>query len=276
MAKVGEILKAARIEKGISIEDIALATHINKQYLVDLENDLPLRLPQTYIRAFIRSFALHVGLDPDEILCPTVADASVSPSPLQPVLPGVTLPPETPDRAQQPSGVRVKQHQFRTLFILSSIIILGLVALILFLQHQRQTVSVKEVSFPDMVKEQDQHAGAQVADSGVRTPGVSRAKTADSLTLEAVSVDTVWLSLLIDSTLTREYTLPPQHRMKWKAVQSFRVTAGSAGSVYFTLNGIHLGTLGQGNKPLKDILLTREILQKKEKPSPRTNANEKP
>jgi len=276
MATIGELLKAARIEKGISIDDIALSTHINKIYLSDIENDVPLKLPQTYVRAFIRSFAGHVGLNPDELLQPSPKEPVGSAPDAPPAAPAVVAAPEVEPRRQPSPTVPVKQQQYKVLITLSAIIILGLIVSILFLQQQRQAMSVREVSFPEMARQQDKQKGPAAGDSLATAPPVSRIKAIDSLTLEAVSIDTVWLSLLIDSTKTREYTLPPQHRLKWKALRSFVITAGNGGSIYFTLNGMHLGTLGPANKPLKSLLLTREALQKKDKAASRTNLNEKP
>ncbi len=286
MATIGEKLKTAREEKGISIDDIAVATHINKKYLVDLENDVQLKLPQTYVRAFLRSFAFHVGLDPDELLKPppppppptTPPSAPESQARPQPEVKTYAPPPESPRYPPQTPETPIKQHQFKALFALSAIIVVGLVVLIVFLQQQRDSTTVKEVSFPDVIKEQQtEHPPAALpADSSAHPPAVPRAKTLDSLTLEAVSVDTVWLSILIDSTTTRQYTLPPQHRMKWKALRSFLVTAGDGGSVYITLNGTHLGTLGQKDKPVKNFLMTRELLQPREKSAGSTKSDEKP
>ena len=61
-------LRKERVSKDISLSDIAKKTHINVKYLEAIEQGSFDILPQTYIRAFIREYALMVGLSPAEVL----------------------------------------------------------------------------------------------------------------------------------------------------------------------------------------------------------------
>lgn len=68
VASVGERLRAAREEKGITLEDIASQTRIPQRHLESLENADWDRLPApTYTIGFARSYASSVGLDRTEI-----------------------------------------------------------------------------------------------------------------------------------------------------------------------------------------------------------------
>ena len=65
---VGERLRAAREEKGFSLEDIAAETRIPHRHLESLENGDWERLPApTYTIGFAKSYASAVGLDRAEI-----------------------------------------------------------------------------------------------------------------------------------------------------------------------------------------------------------------
>ena len=65
---VGEQLRAAREEKGFSLEDIAAETRIPRRHLESLENADWERLPApTYTIGFAKSYASAVGLDRAEI-----------------------------------------------------------------------------------------------------------------------------------------------------------------------------------------------------------------
>ena len=57
-----------------------------------------------------------------------------------------------------------------------------------------------------------------------------------------------------------------QVRMRWKAAQFFILTVGNAGGMYFTLNGVRLGTFGQADRPVSDIRLTRKTIERVDKP----------
>jgi len=65
---VGERLRAAREEKGMSLEDIAAQTRIPQRHLESLETSSWDKLPApTYTIGFARSYAAAVGLDRSEI-----------------------------------------------------------------------------------------------------------------------------------------------------------------------------------------------------------------
>src|SRR5574338_970935 len=65
---VGEQLRAAREEKGLSLEDIAAQTRIPRRHLESLENSDWDALPApTYTIGFAKSYASAIGLDRTEI-----------------------------------------------------------------------------------------------------------------------------------------------------------------------------------------------------------------
>lgn len=69
MADIGDKLKKARKEKGMSVEDVEKITKIQRRYLTAIENNEFDQLPgDFYVRAFIRQYADVVGLDGKELL----------------------------------------------------------------------------------------------------------------------------------------------------------------------------------------------------------------
>jgi len=65
----GQRLRAARQQRGITLQEISHTTKIPVAMLDALENDKPSRLPGgIFSRSFVRSFANAVGLDPEEAL----------------------------------------------------------------------------------------------------------------------------------------------------------------------------------------------------------------
>lgn len=66
---IGERLKEAREEQGISLDTLQEQTKIQKRYLLAIEEENFDILPGTfYARAFIKEYAQAVGLDADEII----------------------------------------------------------------------------------------------------------------------------------------------------------------------------------------------------------------
>ncbi len=67
MASLGQQLKQAREEKGISLQEIAESTHISIRFLQAIENDAYDVLPGgVFNRAFVRKFAREVGFDEEQ------------------------------------------------------------------------------------------------------------------------------------------------------------------------------------------------------------------
>ncbi|MDF2671180.1 MAG: hypothetical protein K0R67_3486 [Paenibacillus sp.] len=69
MSDLGQLLKKARLENDISLEQLEEITKIRKRYLEAIETGDYKILPGSfYVRAFIKSYAESVGLDPNEVL----------------------------------------------------------------------------------------------------------------------------------------------------------------------------------------------------------------
>jgi len=69
MQSIGERLEEARKRKGISIREAAESTKIRSDYLHKFENNqYDIRLPEIYVRGFLRSYASFLKLPSDKII----------------------------------------------------------------------------------------------------------------------------------------------------------------------------------------------------------------
>lgn len=69
MSELGRHLKEARLQKGMSLDDVQEVTKIRKKYLEAIEAEDYKVLPGSfYVRAFIKTYAEAVGVNPDELL----------------------------------------------------------------------------------------------------------------------------------------------------------------------------------------------------------------
>jgi len=69
MSDLGQLLKKARTQKGISLDELQDLTKIRTRYLEAIEEGNYKILPGNfYVRAFIKSYSEAVGLEPDEVL----------------------------------------------------------------------------------------------------------------------------------------------------------------------------------------------------------------
>ena len=69
MKTVGEILRRAREEKGISLGEVALSTKISPRILKAMEENDPEKLPpKTFLRGFVQSYASLLELDVKDLM----------------------------------------------------------------------------------------------------------------------------------------------------------------------------------------------------------------
>ncbi len=69
MKITGQILKENRERRGVTLNEVSLSTKITIKTLTAIEDGNPMNLPpKTFLRGFVRSYAIFLGLDPDEIL----------------------------------------------------------------------------------------------------------------------------------------------------------------------------------------------------------------
>src|SRR6056297_2442809 len=69
MRKLGEKLRGARENKGVSTSEAARATKIKVQHIEALENeDFDKMAAPIYVKGFIKLYAEYLELDPDELL----------------------------------------------------------------------------------------------------------------------------------------------------------------------------------------------------------------
>lgn len=80
MSELGQVLQRAREEKNISLDDVQRVTKIQRRYLEAIERGHYHLLPgHFYARAFIKSYAEAVGLEPNDLLAHFQTDLPAQP-----------------------------------------------------------------------------------------------------------------------------------------------------------------------------------------------------
>jgi hypothetical protein len=69
MKELGELLRAARLQKDVSLDEASSATRIRRQWLGAIEDgDFRVFPGPAYATGMLRNYAVYLGLNPDEIL----------------------------------------------------------------------------------------------------------------------------------------------------------------------------------------------------------------
>ncbi len=101
MRSLGETLRRARLQQGLSLDDAASGTRIRRQYLEALEAEDASSLPAAvYARGLLKAYAEYLGLNSQavaDLYQPAPRREAAGP-PLKPAVPHVTVPREIPIR----------------------------------------------------------------------------------------------------------------------------------------------------------------------------------
>jgi len=257
MNEIARRLREARLARGLSLGDLAAATRINEKFLEQIEAGDDFELPKIYRKTFIRSCAKELGLDLEDLLLAETADEA----PVEEHAPraDISLDPPVERSVVSPllKNPFTEKSQLRTMVI---VVIFLMTALVLSIQW---------------LGSDDPPGGGTDAVSPAATPGrtaltaFSRGEPGsgaaadgftDSLILRATTTESVWVHLVFDSDREAEYTLPPNYSLTWKARENFLLTVGNPAGLVITLNGRKLDVLGGGNRPKKDIFISRKSL----------------
>jgi len=253
-----EELCKAREAQNISLDDLTAATRISKIFLKAIDDGNFSLLPQIYIRAFIRDYAREVGLNPDEVIKKFEQ---------------VTLPPEVEAQKKvnlPPVKVRLPRRkgasQSMVLTVAAFFLISALVFAILFFSSERKT-DIKEIPFQTVIEEQENPLTIKKDSLKLIGPELPKSDSTmdyaqtDSLGLVATATESAWISVVMDEKTKKEILLLPNKSAQWKALKSFKITVGNAGSTIFKLNEKVVGALGKRGAVVRDYVLTKNSLK---------------
>ncbi|MEX0736861.1 MAG: RodZ domain-containing protein [Bacteroidota bacterium] len=252
----GRQLRTSREQKQMTLAAISDATRINHKFLEAIENGKFSILPQAYVRAFIRAYAKAVDLDADEAIrrydeenreIQSAAEQWIARSRPAPAAPSGTL-------KQRPPLLSQLKH--RELLLLG-LTVLAIVAVAYFSYTTADSVppeTLQEVPFDSVVRETEAATSPEEQAKPATLPMSS--PVSDSLRLEITTLDSVWMTILIDEDRKGEYLFAPNRKRSWAAREQFVISMGNAGNATFRLNGKDLGALGRKGAVVRGVLIT--------------------
>jgi cytoskeleton protein RodZ len=240
----GRALREARERRGVSLRQISNATKIGMSALEALERNDISRLPGgIFSRAFVRSYAVEVGLDPEATIQEFMAQF-----------------PQDSVTAGHPTSMRSEDHQaiesdrrsaatFLRLFALS-IPIAG--AMIYFgTAGRRATAPAPEAEPPVRVAAPTGSVEPAPPTVGARPTGPSIAPASaatsppDRFTVTLSAIGECWVSAIVDGEKRIERLLRPGEQIAMEVRRELVLTAGDSAALAVTLNGAPARPLGK-------------------------------
>jgi cytoskeletal protein RodZ len=269
----GTHLKEAREKRGVSLRQIATSTRISIGTLEALENNEIKKLPGgIFSRAFVRSYAQEIGLDPDEAVREFVHQF-----PLEHVTAGTK---SANDRvvAHGEEGVRRRQQQVSLAVTLAILIPLAALFVYFVMSSRRSSASDGSLeaattastgaaadgaaALPTAQPSPSSTAGAALSPgaalANTKAPAASSANAGaiasnGPLRLRIAPSGPCWVRVKADGAIRHEKLMQKGEVFEQQANNAFEVLVGDAGTFRYTINDQPGRAIGESG----DVIVAR-------------------
>jgi cytoskeleton protein RodZ len=244
----GEELRRERQIREISLEEISSATKISVRLLTALERSDVSRLPApAFTRGFIRAYAVHLGIDPEEKVNAYLADLAGEPI-------EATAPKKAQPRSRFWRGRRGAASAI-VAFVAGVLVVLGFFAS----PERRERNSKPSVVAPRAIPVAFKNVGVsneptpviQNAMASVVPPPVSGGGISMTLQFDEDS----WAKIDADGRTVLSGLVRRGEIRQLQARDGFRITLGNAGGVRVSVDGHVLEPLGAAGEVVRDLAL---------------------
>lgn len=248
---VGQLLREARLAKGLSLYAVEAATHIHAKSLEYLENDQFDKTPgEFFVKGALRSYGNFLGLNGPELV--DMYKASVAGKALHEVeahgireAKNVTMNIQLKDKRDIGSGsdsfdIKEKLGDVKLPWKQIAMGVAGLAVLGgLYFAVPAVIKWSSNISFTSSTVDKPATKPATISDKKEAKP------VADKLVLELEATDKCWLEVYGDGNKLAETMLNPGDKKTYEAKDKFEVKYGNVGAVKITLNGRAQNTEGE-------------------------------
>ncbi|HMK37182.1 MAG TPA: RodZ domain-containing protein [Desulfomonilaceae bacterium] len=251
MESFGQYLKNLRDEKGKTLGEIAENTKIAVSNLESLERDrYDLLPPRVFVKGFIRSYVLELGLDPDESL------AKFEEYSRRGELPDYSGEEHPVFHQKPPTATFVGSTWFTILLTAAgmvslSILLVTLVTHVVWRENgTKQTGPSVSTVKPSGYGQTEMKAPA-AGRVGEESAGMETVKPqAGKKTLEIKALGNAWVRIEPDAGPAEELIMSPGDIQVFTAKNSFSLQTGNAGGIRLRYEGKELPPLGKVNQSL--------------------------
>jgi cytoskeleton protein RodZ len=211
---IGEILKKAREERGLSVQEVSEILYLKRSVIRAIESGDWGALPHsTYVKGYATQYAKYLKVH--ERVAPALARQNETPM-VRPLGGGMEA--QAPKKFKE----RKERPQVRKAVLGGSIAVVALITLILFLHGQR------EISMPPQYETVSRNAPDAQANWPIGN---------ETSKLMIACQERTWVRVVIDGAEKREVILNPEEVVMFTARDKFDLLVGNAGGVKLFFNG---------------------------------------
>jgi len=242
MGSFGENLRRERDVRGVSLREIAEGTKISVRFLQALEEDRLDVLPGgLFPRAFVRQYALFLGLDPEKVVTEFVAAHG------EPVVPERKVAP-APERRPRISLGRV---------FLGAVAVL---AVVLTMRRGREAERVRPQPTPAAVAAAPAVLPTDRVYPSPELAPAAAEETGDGLVLTMTAQQDCWVEVRADGATVINRVLAEGESQRLEARGEIVLSVGNAGGLSIRVNDRPALPLGRSGEVRKNIVINRQNL----------------
>ena len=234
---IGEKLRNAREENGITLAEVENETKIRRKYIIALENeDFDVLPGKVYVKGFLRNYARFLGVDGDDLV--NEYEDLFSRPEVEPVMEKLT-----PTNFEKPVKSR------RGLLVVVAVLFVGFM---FYWLGSAATAPWDDIAGED--REQNMPAGEDnrgvgeqdpaIGEQDPVTPGIDPAQRGVNVVLQVTDKD-CWMQVVVDDSSAFEGLVGPGITKEFRGDNSIWLKLGDAGAVRVLVNGSDYGFLGE-------------------------------
>lgn len=254
----GRYLRAIRLEKGISLEEVSWETKIGTNILVLIEQEDLGRLPrEVYVKGFLRAYAKTIDADGDHAVQNYVSSIKIYKNSIRSEA--------DLERSDKAFWIRL----MLALGALVGVVVLSIYGLNIYRKHVlvegqpiKQEMAMKQpasepksfegIDSVDLVKPQtiddtgqdNASPSVQASDSDTKFDE----RVSEKLLLKIRAIEKTWMKIIIDNQSSREYTLDSGDLLALEASSGYNLLIGNAGGIKLNLNNQPLEVPGKSGQ----------------------------
>lgn len=256
MGTIGERLKSARENKGLSLDDVYRIIKIHPKTLEALEKGrLEDKLGAAYVKAFLKNYSAFLGMDADKVTA-EYNSKKRSQEPRKEEFRKIRM----ADKKKESSG-KNNQELLRAVTTLAIFLVIlaavafGAVKTSQFAKNAFSKVRTRTVSNKksEPAKESPKPAAARAQTAAESIVPIPKERM---LTLTLITSNDVWLKVIVDGKVAFHRILSKKSKETWKAEKEIRLAEiGKPEALAMNVNGKDIDF---SKIPVRNILITRE------------------
>jgi cytoskeleton protein RodZ len=273
MQSVGNLIRASRLQAGLTLEDISASTRISLRSLQAIEDDDISVMPSAFFyKSFVNQFAKTLQIESSTIT--PLVEGVLAQIP-EPLVPGQA------ERIAKGAVIRSSSHprNYKWLYSLGSLAIALVCCSGFYAFWEKETGDVGRIVSKAASKITEtthigggggQNTAPQSADeaspSAVTGSRSSAHEFPNGYRVDLSALEQTWLTVTADGKQKFSGTLEPEQRKSFEGHERGRIRTGNAGGISLVFNGRPIGVVGPRGQ-VRTIDFTRDNYQILEPPA---------